>query len=313
MEVNLTPDFFDRTLAAFGQLFGAFSTSQHLLFLLLAAVPAAVWLTVFLRRNPESRTRTAVTFLAGMLAIIPIYIFRHEIVRVDGWITAAGLAGVLVPILSSMWVGLYEETAKHWVVKKVDDNAFQSIDDAIEFSIVAALGFSFIENAFYFYAVWSDPASAGTFWFNFVFRSLGSMFLHIFASGIFGYYYGLAHFASPVLQDELAAGRRFFFTKKLHQILHLKSETLFHEEKMLEGLVLAAVLHGTFDALMSLSDYFSRSGSLLAGKLFLVAAVPFLVGGYFWLTYLLEKKEDHKLYGRLTSERTSVTAVADGQ
>jgi hypothetical protein len=88
-------------------------------------------------------------------------------------------------------------------------------------------------------------------------------------------------------------------------VLHLKSSTAFHEEKILEGLLLAASLHGVFDLTISLSTHFSQTGSVLLGKLFLVLTIPFLVGGYFWLTYLLDKKENHKEYGHLTAERTS--------
>jgi uncharacterized membrane protein len=77
----------------------------------------------------------------------------------------------------------------------------------------------------------------------------------------------------------------------VHKILHLKSETVFHEEKMTEGLIIAITLHAIFDALLEW------------GKIFLV--VPFLFFGFLWLNYLLNKKEDHKMYGHVGTERTS--------
>ena len=136
-------------------------------------------------------------------------------------------------------------------------------------------------------------------YFYVLFRSLGSMFLHIFASGIFGYYYGVAFFAKPVLRDKLASGKKFLFTRAIHRIIHLKSETIFRDEKIFEGLMIAAGLHATFDFLMGMSQHSTDGGSETGAKIFLLLAVPFLVGGYFWLTALLRKKEDHKILGEL--------------
>jgi len=302
MNDNLAPDFIDRIMSAFGRMNSAF-TSDHWLFVILALVPVLAWIYLFLQHQPENKVRVAITFGAGMFAVIPIFVFQHEIGRIGDWLTSIGGGAVLTIVFAALWVGLYEETAKHWIVKKVDKGFFRSIDDAIQFSIIGALGFAFLENVLYFYSIWNNPLIEN-FWFYYGFRSIGSMFLHIFASGIFGYYYGVAHFAQPVLQEKIRTGKRFPLIGWLHRVLHLRSETLFHEEKILEGLVLAAVLHGTFDFLMGMSQHATDEGSALA-QIWLALAVPFLVGGFFWLTYLLDKKEDHKQYGHVTDERTS--------
>lgn len=307
-EINLAPDLIDRTADAFSRVFGIFD-AEHLIFIAIAALPALIWIYIFFRHQKENKLLTAVTFLAGMLAVIPIFIFQHEISRIEDFIPTIGLSVFVVILFTGIWVGLYEETAKHWVVKMVDRKLFKNIDDAILLSIVAALGFAFIENVLYFYSIWNNPAIEN-FWFYFLFRSVGSMFVHILASGIFGYYYGLAHFAKPVLQDKLAEGRKFFFTKWFHRVIHLRSETIFYEEKVLEGLLIAALLHGTFDFMMGMSQHFADVGSSFGTKFWLLAVVPFLVGGYFWLTALLDKKENHKMYGHLDSERTSETSAS---
>ena len=303
MNDNLAPDFIDRTANAFGRMSSAFD-SDHLLFIVLALIPVLAWIYLFLRHQPENKVRVALTFGAGMFAVIPIFVFQQEIGRIGDFLASVGGGAILTIALAALWVGVYEETAKHWIVKKVDDGFFSSIDDAIQYSIIGALGFAFLENILYFHSIWNNPL-IDNFWFYYGFRSMGSMFLHVFASGIFGYYYGVAHFAQPVLQDKLRLGKRFPLIGWLHRVLHLKSETLFHEEKILEGLLLAAVLHGTFDFLMGMSQHYSNEGSPMAAQLWLTLAVPFLVGGFFWLTYLLDKKEDHKQYGHVTDERTS--------
>jgi hypothetical protein len=66
---------------------------------------------------------------------------------------------------------------------------------------------------------------------------------------------------------------------------------LFHEEKMMEGLLLAAGLHTFF-------NFFLQMGQV-------VVVVPFLFAGYFYLSYLMDKKEDHKIMGYVGEERTT--------
>lgn len=301
----LAPDLIDRTSAALAQFSGVF-TLEYLPFIVIALVPAIVWLYLMWQHQSENKFLTFLTFCAGMLSVVPVWIFRNEIAHVRGWFESTALHAVVAMALTSLWVGIYEETAKHWVVKVTDQNFFDDIDDAIQFSIIAALGFAFVENILYFYNAWHGTGIVGgDFLKFFFFRSLLSVGLHVIASGTYGYFYGIAHFAGPVLQDELRLGTRFPLIGWLHRVLSFKSETVFHEEKIIEGLVLAAVIHGVFDFLMGLGDYANQQGATWAMSLLIVANVPLIVGGYFWLTYLLDKKEDHKRYGKLSEERTS--------
>jgi RsiW-degrading membrane proteinase PrsW (M82 family) len=295
-EINLAPDFIDRVADAFSRVAGVFD-APHLPFVGLAAVPVIIWIYIFLRHQRENKLLVLGIFLAGMLAVIPIFVFQHEINRIDGILENLFANIVLVTTLTGLWVGFYEETAKMWIVKLTSKNFFRNIDDAIQLSIIVALGFAFIENVLYFHSIWNNPAIEESMrWFYVTFRSIGSMLLHIVASGIFGYYYGIACFAKPVLIDKLSEGKRFIFTKWIHRILHLKSETVFREEKIFEGLLIAASIHAIFDFLMGMSQYFTDTDAPGIARIFLLAAVPFLVGCFFWLTYLLDKKEDHKTY-----------------
>lgn len=50
---------------------------------------------------------------------------------------------------------------------------------------------------------------------------------------------------------------------------------------------------------MGMSQHFTDLDVSSMARVWLLAAVPFLVGGFFWLTYLLDKKENHKNYGHL--------------
>lgn len=179
-----------------------------------------------------------------------------------------------------------EEFVKHLTVRFVDDNRIKNIDDAMEYSILVGLSFAFTENVFFFFAAWYTDSFVQVF----LFRSVLSVFANVFFSGIFGYYYGLAHFASSIYKEEVYANRHPVI-KFLQKILHMKGSVLFHEEKIMEGLMIAVILHSFFNYLLQLNQ--------------IVIAVPFLFVGFFILSYLFDKKEDHKEFKFVTAERTT--------
>lgn len=264
---------------------------------LLAAIPAGVWGYIFFRKKPEDRFHARLTFIVGALAVFPILLYKVSW-EYFPWLNILaytkrfdndfiGLQNfVLIPvsvILTFMIVGVIEEVMKQSVVHAVDDHRINQIDDAIEFSIMAALGFSFTENILYFYTIWVDKGPDALF-IPFIFRSLFSTFAHVLFSGIFGYFYGIAHFAKPILQKELQENRSTLL-KWFHKIFRSKTDELFHEQKMLEGLVLAIILHAIYNVFLEMNWTFIM--------------VPYLFLGYLILSHLLEKKENHKVYEKL--------------
>jgi len=153
----------------------------------------------------------------------------------------------------------------------------------VEFFIIAALGFSFIENILYFYSIWLNQGLNHLF-MPFLFRSSFSTLAHLIFSGILGYYYGIAHFATPILQEEIKENRNHW-TKWLHKILSIRKEKLFYEQHIFEGLLVSIGLHAIFNIFLEMNLTF--------------LIVPFLLGGYMTLSYLFRKKENHKKYGKL--------------
>jgi len=265
--------------------------------IILATVPALIWGNIFYHKNAEKRSFTVLTFIMGAMAVFPILIYKFSW-QFFPWMNAFKFANnyqddvigfshaIVLPlsiIITFMLVGIIEETMKFTSVKIVDDDEIKNIDDSIEFFILAALGFAFTENILYFYNIWMTEGPSHLF-LPFLFRSCFSTFAHILFSGIFGYYYGIAHFASPILQEELRA-KNSFWSRIPRKLLSFKREVLFHQEKILEGLIIAVGLHAMFNIFLEM------------GLTFMI--VPFLVGGYVTLTYLLDLKENHKNYGKL--------------
>ncbi len=265
--------------------------------IILAAVPAIIWGNIFYHKSPEKRSFTMLTFIMGALAVFPILIYKFSW-QFFPWMNAFKYANnyrddvigfshaIILPlsiIITFMIVGIIEEAMKFFAVKIVDDEEIKNIDDSMEFFILAALGFSFTENILYFYNIWIIEGPSHLL-MPFLFRSCFSTFAHLLFSGLLGYYYGVAHFATPILQEEMRE-KNSFWARIPRKLLFFKREVLFHQEKMLEGLILAIGLHSLFNIFLEM------------GITFMI--VPFLVGGYITLTYLLDLKENHKNYGKL--------------
>ena len=105
-------------------------------------------------------------------------------------------------------------------------------------------------------------------------RSVLTVLMHAVASGILGYFYGLAHFSA----EEVGSGHggRGPAYRLLHRVFLFRRERLYHEAKMFEGLVLAGAYHATFNL--------AASQGRVSIMLVLVA------GGCAFLYYLLGLK-----------------------
>ncbi len=266
--------------------------------IILATIPALAWGYVFYKKNPEGKYITALIFIVGALSVFPILLYKISW-QFFPWMNAFNFANrytediigfsslVLLPlsvVITFMIVGAIEEVMKMLAVRSVDKNRIKTIDDSIEFFIIAALGFSFTENILYFYNIWVVHG-ADNLVLPFLFRSSFSTFAHLLFSGILGYYYGVAHFAKPILQEELRKGRKHNILTKLQEKFGFKKEKIFYREKLLEGLIIAIGLHALFNIFLEM------------GLTFMI--IIFLFGGNAALNYLFNKKENHKNYGKL--------------
>lgn len=266
---------------------------------LLAMIPAVIWAYVFLQKTPEKENRKMVlmTFVAGMFSVTPILAYKYlwqYFPSLNAFVYTNAVAGnfftftniLQIPVsivLTFMLVGVIEEFMKHFVVRMTDDKKLRTVDDAIIFSIIAALGFAFVENTLYFFYIWLFQNTQNLI-ISIFFRSVFSTFAHILFSGMYGYFYGIAHFATPIFQEETRK-KRFWTTRALHAVLRIKTQTIFKDEKIMEGLIVASLLHAVFNVLLEMQWTF--------------LIVPYLMMGYALLSYLIAKKEHHRVYGRL--------------
>ena len=277
------------------------SVSAWVTAFLFAFVPALCWLAVYRlkdRKDPEPKRMIARTFFGGALMAVPFLLLRQlfPMISTDP-LLVTGVKGALV-------FALFEEAAKLsaaiWVVSR-SPKVFNQIVDGMVYAVTAALGFAFVENLFYFHTFASFGFGAGQWVAVVGFRSLGTMLAHTLFSGIAGLLWGYAVFSkkiTPFGKDGLLGfgwnDLVYWEAWSLHIIrrnvlIAHPSRRGGHEKKALifEGIVLASLLHAAFNLLVTF-----RVGG--ANTSFL--AVPALMGGFLYASYLFAKKRHQEIF-----------------
>ena len=321
----------------------------------VALLPAIVWCILFLRYHQERLSSVVLMFFSGMLATVPI-LFYDTLVRrgvelqffvfkltpesfnstsqnfIAGQTAGVGMqSALLASLLSFVIVGVIEETSKSWVVHKSGMRAFTSIDDALQLSIIVAIGFAFAENIVnpvYFtgfvreYLLDAKTRDVVAFITNVLGRSVLTSMVHIVSTGVMGYFLGLAVFAGPYLVDSRERGGMSFVAGTIHRLLRLPEESVFRTEMLIMGLGSAILLHSVFNFLVTLPDLLPShpqtlgqllgfgDGSMLGHvPLLLLPSLFYVVGGFWLLTELTLRKENMKERGVLLPTETFVAQV----
>ena len=319
---------------------------------IVAIIPVIIWCRLFLSYHRERFSVVILAFFAGMLSTVPI-LFYSELMRrgielnffvfkivplnysttaqsfVSGSLRETGTTSiVLVTLVTYLMVGVIEEISKYWVLRHSSKQFFRSIDDALQLSIVVAIGFAFAENLInptYFvgfvqdYLLRPPTPEWGPFIGSVVGRSVLTNMVHILSTGIIGYYFGLAFFASPLLRQQFMEGKVHPVVQAFHRMLNLKSEDIYSRTQMMLGLFFAIVVHGLFDFTVSLSEVLpgrpDTVGALLgqspdtflsAISLVLLPAILYIVGGFWLLVTLFEHKENMKEFGAIVDTQIVV-------
>lgn len=266
----------------------------------LALLPALIWGGIFLYKHGEKRSEVLKIFLVGGTMVIPLMVYRflwgiypkisimnlieplkNKEIALRLFDGGPNLALPISMIILFLTIGIIEEVLKGLVAKGADREGIKTIDDAIEFSIIAGLGFAFAENTFYFMEVWRVLGYESLLQV-FVFRAVFSTFAHVMFSAVFGYHLGLAIFAKDVYREK----KRNSFTRsiitKLSRLTRMKSEDIFEDQQIFIGLFYASVLHAIFNVLLELN--FTR---------FLI---PFLVIGVIHVMLMITNSKNHIEY-----------------
>jgi RsiW-degrading membrane proteinase PrsW (M82 family) len=204
-------------------------------------LPALLWLIFWLREDklhPEPRYRIALSFVAGMLAVIaviPVEKAMHSFM--GGAITFTTLA---------LWAAaeeIFKLAAAYFSALRYSAND-EPIDPVI-YLISAALGFSALENAFFLANFLNDGYTIQSL-ISGNMRFIGATILHTVSSAAVGIFLGLSYYKSSNLRKNY----------------------------LLTGVILSIVLHTIFNSLIIKSGQsaFAAFGSVWIAAIVLILA-----------------------------------------
>ncbi len=322
---------------------------------IIALIPVVIWCRLFLSYHKERLSIVVLAFFAGMLSTAPILFYNELMLRgielnfflfrivpisfsgsseqfVSDSIfksTTGSTSIVLTTLITYLIVGIIEEVSKFWVLRHSSKEFFRSIDDTLQLAIIVAIGFAFAENLVnptYFvgfvknYLVESPSPQWGPLIGAVFGRGVLTMMVHILSTGVLGYYFGLAFFASPLLRAQFQNGRTHPIIFALHRMLNLRTEALYARVQLTIGLVFAIVIHGVFDFIVSLPDVLPGNphtvGALLGMQpdhvlndigITLIPSLLYVVGGFWLLSMLFEREEDMKEFGSVVEAQSFVS------
>ena len=263
---------------------------------MIAIIPALIWAALFMKKHRENRWLVFLTFMGGIFAAQLILLYKGywdttinlifaKVTLVDfrSNISSIFVSTVLAAFVTFMGIGAMEEFFKFGVMRLINKNFFHSIDDVITLAIVSALGFSFYENMIYFNNHWGAMNNQA-FLMLAVSRVTIVTMVHMLCSGVLGYFFGHAYFASPILRLEYAQRKRHPMLVFLKNLLHIKKSDLYRDEMITIGLVLAMLLHAIYDFVLSATID-------LSPVLITATVMLYFFGGYYLLVYLIRRKE----------------------
>lgn len=271
----------------------------------LSVIPVVIWLIFLSKEGGDRKSIYIKTFLIGTFSVVPPFIlmflfsWKPEL-DIYSLINKTVEQAILNAVITNVVVAVIEELGKNMIVRFTDKRHpefLQTIGSALKLSICAGLGFSFAENIFYFYNIWTSPMyGTADLFSSFIFRSLFTMCMHMAASSIFGYYFGLGKFAGDISELARYKGESIWFTRLIGKLTGRMPFQVIRENKNLEGLFLAISIHATFNALLTLE--------------YKMIPILIVVVSGIYIAYLFKRKSGNLLLSVL-KRRGSTLAASD--
>jgi len=155
---------------------------------------------------------------------------------------------------STMIFAVLEEYFKYIINPFLVYKKVSTISTAMIHAMYVGLAFAFIENILFFSAFLNDP--------NFeqivLFRSIFTTLMHIGASGLLGYFYGISVFGESMLANYEIEKSQYYMPKWVRGVI--QKNTLFKSMSITQGFFLAALLHALFNLLLHLNFVIQAAG-----------------------------------------------------
>lgn len=265
----------------------------------LALIPAIIWLYILFKDTKHRKRTLLLTFFGGIVAVSAVFALQYFwsfYPDLDPflWVELNISDPTSFYIVLFILVGILEEIVKQLMLRYIDHRRvlIQTVNDSIKFSLVAALGFAFAENIFYFFTVLTT-APIQEFIVTFLFRSIFTACAHMIFSGIFGLYFGIAKFTIDISKHREWEGKVNFIVSAISKTFRIPLAHAYREYKILQGLVVAMGIHAIFNFLLQMN--------------FILPTILLVIAGYALLRFLLKRKSGNLILVTDISEKRKST------
>jgi RsiW-degrading membrane proteinase PrsW (M82 family) len=270
---------------------------------ILAFIPALIWLTVLFKRTKRKGIQILL-FVGSIFSVIPLLGFQYLLalypqLNILNYVQANIENQNINLILLFISVGISEEIVKQALIRLIDRRylLIQTINESIQFSLIGALSFSFAENIFYIYGIYSAYGIQQLF-VTYLFRTVFTTCAHLIFSGFFGYYYGIAKFSLNIVEQSRWVGNKKRFINFIADKFDISTFEAYKKIMIMKGLLIAIFMHATFNFLLQLNQ--------------ILPVVAYVLFGYFFLRHLLKQKTGHLIMiSDSSQEKTSTMAQND--
>lgn len=208
-------------------------------------------------------------FFSGFVLLELFFSFQRQ----ESFILSVTGATILFAIL--------EEYFKYIINPFLVYKKINSVGTAMVHALYVGLAFAFVENGLFFY----DQFRGDQFLMIFSYRSLFTTLMHVGASGIIGYFYGLSIFGKAMLVNQEIEKSQYKIPVWLEKLL--KKTTLYQSMLLTQGFFLASLLHAVFNLFIQI------------GKIGYAAGLAIAMAGT--VVFLLNSKSTQVQYGLIGS------------
>lgn len=225
-----------------------------------AVIPVLLWLIILKRKKRQHMMpRFFLTFFFSGLGAM--FFMQNEEIWKE-YLKFQGLNIFMIWIIFGAGI----EYFKNYMVRIWGFRYFKNIDDVMDLSFAAALGFTFFENFFQFLVTFSglNPEIDGPIKMikYFLTREFFILPIHLFCSGIFGYFYGVGLFAGDELKRKHHKTGFFRFFRFF--LFFIPTRFVYKSVKILQGTIISVFFYSLFFTLLeedpSLTTLFLMGG-----------------------------------------------------
>lgn len=247
------------------------------IFSILNALILRLKYNLSLRQSFDSTTKK-------LYNLTPLLLFLIVFLVVEmGSIFTLEQSFIVGAIGSTLLFATLEEYFKYIINPFLAYKRVNSVGNAMVNALYIGLAFAFVENALFFYEYYTDE----NFVFIFIYRSLFTTLMHVGASGIIGYFYGISLFSKSMLTNYEIEKGQYQVPGWLKKLLGMNKNKTFQSASVTQGFVIAALIHGLFNVLLEIDL-----------KIISAIVVMILTGV---IIYLLTNKATQVQYGLIGS------------